>query len=190
MVWDTQNESLVDKNVYDFGSTPEFGRTAQVGGNPIIPLKPPPLVRIVRFTGTPTAIVRGESARLSYRLENAERASIDPYVGEIGPTEGDLSVSPEERTIYTLTAFGRGGATQREQVTINVRPRQHPNILLLVGVVFAVTACLAWLLRRYSKRGKPIEMARPHPGEIEQCIASELEAEILRRTALRQDGGA
>jgi TIR domain len=92
---------------------------------PTVPLNPLPPVRIVRFTGTPTAIVRGESARLSYRLENAERASIDPSLGEIGPTEGDLRVSPEERTIYTLTAFGRDGATQREQVMINVRPRQR-----------------------------------------------------------------
>jgi len=192
MVWDTPKESLVDKNVYELEilPAPAFGTIAQVGGNPIVPLKPPPLVRIVRFTGIPTAIVRGESARLSYRLENAERASIDPPVGEVDPTEGDLGVSPEERTIYTLTAFGRDGATQREQVTINVRPRQHPIILLLVGVVFAVTACLAWLLRRYSKRGKPIELDRPHPGEIERSIASELEAEILRRTQLRQDGGA
>ncbi len=92
---------------------------------PTMPLNPPPLVRIVRFTGTPTTIVRGESARLSYRLQNAERASIDPSVGEIGPIEGDLSVSPEERTIYTLTAFGRDGATQRQQVMINIRPRQR-----------------------------------------------------------------
>lgn len=63
------------------------------------------------------------------------------------------------------------------------------NILLLLGVVFAVTACLAWLSRRRSKYGRPIERARPHPGEIERRIASELEAEILRRTALRRDDG-
>jgi hypothetical protein len=92
---------------------------------PTAPLEPPPLVRIVRFTGNPTAIGRGESARLSYKLENAERASVDPSVGEIGPIEGDLSVSPAERTIYTLTAFGRDGATQRQQVIINVQSRQR-----------------------------------------------------------------
>jgi hypothetical protein len=95
-------------------------------GPSIIPpifLNPAPPVRIVRFTGPPT-IVRGERATLSYRLENAERASMDPSFGEIGPTEGDLSVSPEERTTYTLTAFGRDGATQRQQVTINIRPQQ------------------------------------------------------------------
>jgi hypothetical protein len=192
MIWDTPRESLVDKYVYELPGleSPTFGEIAQVGGNPLVPLKPPPLVRIVRFTGIPTAIVRGKSARLSYRLENAERASIDPPVGEIGPTEGDVRVSPEERTIYTLTAFGRDGATQREQVIINVLNVRPRHILLLLGVAFAVTACLAGLFRRYPKRGKPIELAGPHPGEIERCIASELEAEILRRTELRQDGGA
>jgi hypothetical protein len=92
---------------------------------PTIPLNPPPPVRIVRFAGTPTAIVRGESARLSYRLENAERASIDPSIGEIGPIDGDLSVSPAERTIYTLTAFGRDGVTQQQQVIIDIQPRQR-----------------------------------------------------------------
>jgi Flp pilus assembly protein TadD len=96
-------------------------------GPSIIPpifLNPPPPVRIVRFTGPPT-IVRGERATLSYRLENAERASIDPSFGEIGPTEGDVSVSPQERTTYTLTAFGRDGATQRQRITINIRPQQN-----------------------------------------------------------------
>jgi TIR domain len=92
---------------------------------PTIPLNPPPPARIVRFAGTPTAIVRGESARLSYRLENAERASIDPSIGEIGPIDGDLSVSPAERTTYTLTAFGRDGVTQQQQVIIDVQPRER-----------------------------------------------------------------
>jgi TIR domain len=113
-------------------TAPPTGITTPLSVTPVAPsiirtapLKPPPLVRIVRFTGTRTAIVRGESARLSYRLENAERASIDPSIGEIRPIEGDLSVSPTEHTTYTLTAFGRDGATQQQQVMINVRPRQR-----------------------------------------------------------------
>jgi len=92
---------------------------------PTVPLEPSPLVRIVKFTGTPKAIVRGESARLSYRLENAERASIEPSIGEIGPSGGELSVSPTEHTTYTLTAFGRDGATQQQEVMINVRLQQR-----------------------------------------------------------------
>jgi hypothetical protein len=86
---------------------------------------PPPLVRIVRFTATPTTIGRGDSAKLSYKLENAERASIDPSIGDVDSIEGNPSVLPEERTIYTLTAFGHDGVAQRQQVIIDVQPRRR-----------------------------------------------------------------
>lgn len=96
---------------------------------PTVPLNPPLVARIVRFTGTPTTIVRGESAKLSYKLENAEHASIDPSVGKVDSTEGNLSVSPVERTEYTLTMFGRDGVTERQRITIDVqpRPREKPK---------------------------------------------------------------
>ena len=64
------------------------------------------------------------------------------------------------------------------------------NILLPLTLLLAVVACLAWLLRRRSERGRSIESARAHPRELEQRIASEIETEILRRTALRRDAGA
>jgi TIR domain. len=101
--------------------TPSITQTA--------PLNPPLVARIVRFTGTPTTIVRGESAKLSYKLENAEHASIDPSVGKVDSTEGNLSVSPVERTEYTLTMFGRDGVTERQRITIDVqpRPREKPK---------------------------------------------------------------
>ncbi len=60
------------------------------------------------------------------------------------------------------------------------------NILIVLGVFFAA-ACLAWLLRQRSTRGKPAAGGRPHHDEIERRMASELEAEILRRNALRRD---
>ena len=93
--------------------------------SPNVPLTPPPTARIVRFTGTPATIVRGESAKLSYKLENAERASIDPSVGEVDSVEGHLTVSPVERTEYTLTMFGRDGIAERDRITIDVQPRRR-----------------------------------------------------------------
>jgi hypothetical protein len=92
---------------------------------PNVPLNPSLVARIVRFTGSPTTIVRGESAKLSYKLENAEHASIDPSVGKVDSTEGNLSVSPVERTEYTLTMFGRDGVTERQRITIDVQPRRR-----------------------------------------------------------------
>jgi hypothetical protein len=92
---------------------------------PNIPLTPPLQARIIKFKGSPTTIVRGESAKLSYKLENAEHASIDPSVGEVDSIEGNLSVSPEERTTYTLTLFGRDGVAERQRVTIDVQSRRR-----------------------------------------------------------------
>jgi hypothetical protein len=91
---------------------------------PNIPLNPELLARIVRFTGTPTTVVRGESAKLSYKLENAEHASIDPSVGEVDLVEGNFRVSPGERTTYTLTVFGRDGVAERQRVTIDVQSKR------------------------------------------------------------------
>ncbi|MGH8729726.1 MAG: TIR domain-containing protein [Burkholderiales bacterium] len=64
------------------------------------------------------------------------------------------------------------------------------NILLPLALLLAVAASLAWWLRRRSQRRRSIESARPHPSEFERRIASEIETEILRRTALRRDAGA
>ena len=63
------------------------------------------------------------------------------------------------------------------------------SILLLLGVVLVVTAGLAWLSRRRSKHEAAIGKPSPQAGAIERHIASEVEAEILRRTAMRRDGG-
>jgi hypothetical protein len=61
------------------------------------------------------------------------------------------------------------------------------NVLLSLALLFAVAGCLAWLLRRRSARRRSNER---QPREVERRIASEIETEILRRTALRRDAGA
>ncbi len=113
-------------------TTSPTGMTTPVPVTSVIPsitpnrsVTPSLTARIVKFTATPTTIVRGESAKLSYKLENAERASIDPSVGEIDSVEGNLTVSPGERTEYTLTMFGRDGIAERERITIDVQPRRR-----------------------------------------------------------------
>jgi hypothetical protein len=63
--------------------------------------------------------------KLSYKLENAEHASIDPSVGEVDSIEGNISVSPVERTEYTLTMISRDGVAERQRITIDVQPRRR-----------------------------------------------------------------
>jgi TIR domain len=60
--------------------------------------------------------------------------------------------------------------------------------LLVLGICFAVAACLIWLERRFWKRQIHYEFVPPAEA-IERHIASELEAEILHRTTLRRESG-
>jgi hypothetical protein len=61
---------------------------------------------------------------------------------------------------------------------------------LLLTTVVVLGACLLWLRQRRSKHDGLVEASRQEPGNIEHRIAVQLEAEILRRTASAQDGGA
>ena len=65
------------------------------------------------------------------------------------------------------------------------------SLVIAVSVALIATILVAWLLRRRAKRGKAlrsgVQKASPRPEQIEQRIATELEAEILRRTTHRNN---
>lgn len=66
--------------------------------------------RILSFAAEPTKIVRGETATLSWRTENAESVRIldgdgeAVDLGDANPAEGSVVVSPARTTTYTLVA--------------------------------------------------------------------------------------
>jgi TIR domain len=64
-----------------------------------------------------------------------------------------------------------------------------PLLLYLLGISLILTVCLIWLLRPRWKAKMAFASPKRHPGDIERHIASELEAEILRRTTLRPESG-
>lgn len=75
----------------------------------------------VTFKASPAAIVRGDSATLSWTAEGATTCSIEPGIGTVAPS-GTLAVYPTETTVYTIKATNQTGSTTRS-VTINVA---HP----------------------------------------------------------------
>jgi hypothetical protein len=82
---------------------------------------PPPATRIIDFEARPTTIRAGESAVLSWVIENPPSAtgfggfgSIDQGVGRVVP-RGTMRVTPKATTTYTLTA---GPVTKTVTVTI------------------------------------------------------------------------
>jgi hypothetical protein len=66
-------------------------------------------VRINRFAATPNSINAGQSAELSWEVENADEVTISPGIGAVDRVRGTRTVTPTETTTYTLTARNRAG---------------------------------------------------------------------------------
>lgn len=69
---------------------------------------------------SPTTILAGQSATLTWTSTYADTCSIDQGVGSVA-TNGSVSVSPTETTTYTITATGGGGAASAS-ATVTVEP--------------------------------------------------------------------
>lgn len=78
----------------------------------------PPVIN--SFTATPSTIVSGNSADLSWSTTNATSVNIDQGIGAVA-TSGTQSVSPTTSITYVLTATGPGG-TVTQNVTVTVTP--------------------------------------------------------------------
>ena len=74
---------------------------------------------IERFEATPHTISQDESAALSWKITGASSADIDNRIGSVNMSNGSISVSPDETTIYTLTATNSGG-TVSASVSVTV----------------------------------------------------------------------
>ncbi len=76
------------------------------------------------FASSPSAIVNGAAAMLSWSSSDAASVSIDQGIGS-QPLSGSLTVTPAETTTYTLTATSPGGSVIA-QTTVTVS-RQGPR---------------------------------------------------------------
>ncbi len=112
---------------------------------PVTPPPPPPptvaptpvprFAPVVRsFTVEPTSITAGQSATLSWAVENADSVSISAGIGSV-QSSGSRSVSPTSTTTYRLTATGSGAPIERS-VTLSVsaappppRPAATPSVV-------------------------------------------------------------
>jgi hypothetical protein len=103
----TANGTLQDS----FGDVASFTSTQTASATP---------VAINSFIATPSAVIIGESATLSWSTQNATSVSIDNGIGSQSPS-GSVTVFPQQTTVYTLTATGSGG-TQTAQATVKVFP--------------------------------------------------------------------
>ena len=73
---------------------------------------------ISTFQASPTTIAPGESATLTWETANMQQARIDQGIGDV-PMFGDIDVSPDRTTTYTLVVEGPQGLST-SQVTVSV----------------------------------------------------------------------
>jgi hypothetical protein len=84
----------------------------------------PGQVRIVSFNAIPAQIQSGQSATLTWTIENATSATISPAVGTVNASSGSVSVSPTQTTTYTLSATGpTGTVTAQQTVQVTAQPQ-------------------------------------------------------------------
>ena len=105
-------------------------------------VKPAPAIR--SFTVEPTSITAGQSATLTWAVEDADSVSI-AGIGTV-QSSGSRSVTPATTTTYRLTATGAGGTTERS-VTLSVSaPPPPPRVETPRAVTKSLTEMVSSLL--------------------------------------------
>ena len=99
---------------------------------PVVVVAPPPpppppapapaVAPAVSLSANPPAVDAGKCTTLFWSSENADGASIDHGIGDVGKS-GSRQVCPTATTLYTVTAMGAGGSkTASTTVTVNPPP--------------------------------------------------------------------
>ncbi|MBA2883200.1 hypothetical protein HNR65_003562 [Desulfosalsimonas propionicica] len=83
----------------------------------------------VQISADPQTIKPGETSTLSWSASNADTCAIEPDIGEVD-TIGSLDVSPDESTVYSITATGAGDSAP-DEVTVEVAPDESPEVSIL-----------------------------------------------------------
>ena len=105
---------------------------------------------INHFYANPASISKGDSCTLNWRVAGADTVTIDHALGTM-PAVGSCAVTPDETTVYELTATNRSGVTVADTtVTVSTKPQaadvpvinhfeSTPNSVLPGGI-----ATLSW----------------------------------------------
>jgi hypothetical protein len=118
---------------------------APVGPSTAIQRRAAPPARITSFKAEPDSIQPGQTATLTWAVENPQGTTIDPGIGVVTP-RGSRRVTPAATTTYVLSTKGPNGAVTKE-VTVTV-----------AGTVPATTTALSETPRKELPRfqnGKP-----------------------------------
>ena len=127
---------------------------------PIIPVaKPQPAITV---SAVPDNIEQGKSATIRWNAQNATQVTIAGFPGRSFDPNGQIDVTPDKDTTYTLIAKGPGGE-KMERVKISVRAKvtPPPPPAARDEKPFILAAIKAWSSAYESKDGQKIKEAFP-----------------------------
>jgi hypothetical protein len=93
-------------------------------------------VQIQFFIADPTTITGGQQTKLSWKISNADSATISPGVGSVNAQSGSFQVSPSSNTTYTLTAKN-ANSTDTATATVTVQ-QPLPKLAVCTAVPMTI----------------------------------------------------
>ncbi len=85
----------------------------------------PPLAKILDVSVNAINVHPGDQVTVCYNVKNAKSVKVEPgrplSLGVASPTHGCSADRPKKTTTYTVTAYGAGGNTDSERVTVYVK---------------------------------------------------------------------
>lgn len=81
----------------------------------------PSQAQVVLFTASPTEVSPGSLVTLRWEVQGAVKVEIDQGVGEVDPVSGQVELTPQKTTLYTLTATDANGRQVKASVTVKVK---------------------------------------------------------------------
>jgi len=111
---------------YSFRLTVRDSNNAQSLARVSVTTREAPRVQIQQFTATPSSIRAGASSVLSWQVQNANEVEISG-IGRVDARAGTATVSPQETTIYRLTARNAQG----EQVSTTQVTVERPTVRII-----------------------------------------------------------
>jgi OOP family OmpA-OmpF porin len=138
------HHDLGDNNLeYSGGLTFQFGGKAKIASALVTAqvekpaaAAPPKAVAVeapkppgATLSVTPVAIIKGESATLSWNSHDATDCTIHPAIGPV-QLQGSLRITPGEDTSYTLACQGAGGSavSKAAHVSVSIPPLPVPVV--------------------------------------------------------------
>jgi len=121
--------------------SPDCGYQIQPGGH-VLPMVVQKIKPTVSIAASPVIIEKGQSATLTWSSTATNSCTIQPGIGTVG-RNGEVTVTPEADTTYTITASGPGGVADPASVTVKIKPSVTLSASP-VSIMWGETATLTW----------------------------------------------